>query len=69
MRLLLTLTAAVLLFIGFYAIGGWAQHEIDHMEWVTPVEAGPAGPNNCFWGKDPETLKIMMFTGCPRIKK
>ena len=74
-RAAIAIVAAVLLLAGFYLVGGWAQHEIDHMpstpvvEWVAPLEAGPAGPDNCFWGKDPETLKAMMFTGCPRIKR
>jgi hypothetical protein len=33
MKLLLTVVAAALLICSFYMIGGWAQHEIDHMEW------------------------------------
>ena len=32
MRLLLMFIAAALLFASFYAVGGWAQYQLDHME-------------------------------------
>jgi hypothetical protein len=32
-RAAIAIVAAVLILVGFYAIGGWAEHEAERLEW------------------------------------